>query len=367
MRRARRLLPYVLGLAIVVLLLGQIDPVLVVQLLAHADPRWLLVGLACYVLTNVLRAFRFGVLLDLRQGTVAEAGSPSVLRHNESWDLHPTLASLRILPEMFALSLFNNTLPSRSGELSFPYFMRKRHGMAVGESTAALLVVRMFDYAAVATLYCLLAWLYLPSLTDDAGPVVQVVAILLLASLVVLLAMPWLGRQGMRVVRWLAERLGIAELRVSALLLAVGDRGVDALQRMRTPRRYLGTLFWSILVWLTTFAWFAAFMEAIGLGMDYPLVVVGATFAMLAKAVPLVTVGGFGAHEAGWAVGFGLVGMTGQLAIASGFAVNILTLLASVLCGGPALLFMWVQNKRTTGNCSQGTDAWRSPEAEMLP
>lgn len=365
MRRARHVLPYILALAIVALLLWQIDPVLVVHLLRRADPYWLAAGLACYILTNILRAYRFGVLLDLKQGH--NPGPQSAEPRSAGRGLRSVLAPLRILPEMFALSLFNNILPSRSGELSFPYFMRRRHDMPVGESTAALLVVRMFDYAAVAALYCLLAWLYLPSLAVDAVAVVRVVAILLLASLVVLLAMPWLGRQALRAVHGLAQRLGIAELRISVLLLDVGERAVEALQRMRTPRRYLGTLGWSILVWLATFAWFAAFLEAIGLGMDYPLVIVGATFAMLAKAVPLITVGGFGAHEAGWAVGFGLVGMSGELAIASGFAVNILTLLASVICGGLALLFMWVQNRRATGPGSQGAEAWPSSEAEMLP
>ncbi|MDH3674261.1 MAG: hypothetical protein OES12_02105, partial [Anaerolineae bacterium] len=62
------------------------------------------------------------------------------------------------------------------------------------------------------------------------------------------------------------------------------------------------------------------------------------TFAVLSKAVPFISVGGLGAHEAGWAVGFMLVGLDKTTAISSGFAVNILTLLTSIVFG---ILSLW--------------------------
>lgn len=392
---AARLLPYAAAVGIVALLLWQIDPRQVVGLLLGADWRWLLVGFAAYALTNVLRAYRFGVLLDLQTlstdapyskgGDVGWAGrgsgdaslpdvhandlSAHAPEHLRTHHLpraasaghragrggprtHRLTAPLRILPEMFALSLFNNTLPSRSGELSFPYFMWRRHGMAVGESTAALLVVRIFDYLAVGLLYVAL-WLLFGQQPTSSQPLaapghvapessalVSVVAGLLLLSVLVLAAMPWLGRQAMRVMDSLMARLGLKETRIVALLLRGGWRAVAAFERMRTPRAYVATMAWSLVVWLATFAWFAAFMQAMGLGMPYPEVVIGATFAMLAKAIPFITVGGFGAHEAGWALGFGLLGMPTATAIASGFAVNILTLVASAVFGGFALIYM---------------------------
>ena len=94
--------------------------------------------------------------------------------------------------------------------------------------------------------------------------------------------------------------------------------------------------------WLTTFAWFTAFLAAINIPVPLPLVIVGAAFATLSKALPLATVGGFGAHEAGWAFGFHLIGMPADLAIASGFAINILTLLASIT----VTLFVFCFNPR---------------------
>ena len=65
MRQARRVLPYLAAVALVVLLLRQIDPLEVVRLLANVQPAWLLAGFGAYVGANVLRAYRFGVLLPL--------------------------------------------------------------------------------------------------------------------------------------------------------------------------------------------------------------------------------------------------------------------------------------------------------------
>ena len=157
--------------------------------------------------------------------------------------------------------------------------------------------------------------------------------------------------------RWLARRQGLEQRRLVGLVLSVGQQAVDHFRRIRSTRAYAITLGWSLLTWIGTFGWFAASMQGIGVGQPFGLVVVGATFASLAKAVPFITVGGFGAHEAGWTVGFSLVGMPVSTAIASGFAVNILTLLMSVVFGGTALIFMQAQEKWLQRSAEQGQDA----------
>jgi uncharacterized membrane protein YbhN (UPF0104 family) len=125
-------------------------------------------------------------------------------------------------------------------------------------------------------------------------------------------------------------------------LLASGQTAVSVIGRVHKIETYGRVLGWSLAGWLTTFAWFTAFLAAINIPVPLPLVIVGATFATLSKALPLATVGGFGAHEAGWAFGFHLIGMPADLAIASGFAINILTLLASITVA----LFVFSVNPR---------------------
>lgn len=61
---------------------------------------------------------------------------------------------------------------------------------------------------------------------------------------------------------------------------------------------------------------------------------------MPAVSIIGLSIGGFGTHEAGWAMGFMLVGNDFRAAILSGLAINILTLAASMLLGIPSLLLI---------------------------
>jgi uncharacterized protein (TIRG00374 family) len=279
---------------------------------------WLLVACGWYAFTNILRAYRFGVMLELEG----------------------RLAPLAILPEMFALSFLNNVLPGRTGELSFPYFMYKRHGMAVGESASSLVAARIFDYVAVAILYVAFTLLELDNLNPNAARVVSAVGILLGISILFLAGAPWFTSVAVGLADRFFGAIHQEESRIARMVEQVGEQAAITFRRMRNVRTYSLTFAWSIAIWLATFAWFASLMQAIGVGRRYPLVVVGSTFASLAKAIPFVTIGGFGAHEAGWTVGYSLTGMDTATAIASGFAVNILTLLMSVAFGALALIYL---------------------------
>ncbi len=318
MRHVKRWLPLVGGLALIALLLRQIHPRDVLDLLLGVNLAWFLLACGWYAFTNTLRAYRFGVMLEL-----------------PGW-----LTPLSILPEMFALSFLNNVLPGRTGELSFPYFMYKRHDMPVGESASSLIAARVFDYVAVAILYVVFTLFELDNLDPRAARVVSGVGVLLAVSILFLAGAPWFTTIAVRIANRVFAMVGRADSSLARMVNSVGDQAALTFRRMRNVRTYSLTFAWSIAIWLATFAWFWSLMQAIGVGRSYPLVVVGSTFASLAKAIPFVTIGGFGAHEAGWTIGFSLTGMETTTAIATGFAVNILTLVMSVVFGSLALIYM---------------------------
>ena len=323
LRIARKVVPLAGGILLLWLLVRQINPRDVIDLLFGVRPGSLLLALLWYALTNIQRAHRFALLLAQRS-----AAAP--------W---------RLLPATFAMNFLNNVLPSRTGELSFPYLLNRYHGVAVGESATVLVLARIYDYLAVACLFVLFALLRLSALKANAARIVIAVAGLLFLTIIALLIAPWLAAATLRGLRWLLRRRSIEAARIEALLAGIEVQIVETLHRVRNVRTYLLTLFWSLGIWLAMFACFATLLTAIRLPQPYPLVVVGSTFATLAKALPLVTIGGFGAHEAGWALGFSLTGMAPALAISSGFAVNILILLLSAISGGSALLYLTVRGR----------------------
>ncbi|MDH7487709.1 MAG: lysylphosphatidylglycerol synthase transmembrane domain-containing protein [Anaerolineae bacterium] len=317
------MLPLLFSVGLVALLLSQISINEVIALLAGVSPSWLAVGGLCYVVTNIFRAFRFAHLLPFRPARF-----------------------LTLLAIAFALSMFNNVLPSRGGEVTFIYMMQRQHDMPAGEAAAVLVVARIFDVLAVAALFVVTALLSLSRLPGYAPWIVLTVTLFLTLTMAVLVAIPWLGQRVLELLERLLGQRRLKALTISALILRVSRAAVRAFQAIRSVRTYALTGLWSLLIWLGTFVWFWAFLAATGMRTDAAQVIVGATFAVLSKAIPFITVGGLGAHEAGWAVGFMLVGFDRRAAIASGFAVNILTLLVSLLCGGLALIGLLLDQRR---------------------
>lgn len=317
----RRLLPYFVSTVVIYLLLRQIEIQSIWDLFIQVNKAWVLIGFGWYFLTNICRSYRFGTLLFL----------PGPFK------------SLRLIPDMIILSFLNNVLPARAGELLFPVLMRQRHKVPVGQSLALLIVVRIFDFLAVSVLFLVFICLTIKQLTIISQQIVLGVVAVLLPSLLLLASFPWLGERGMTLFCWFLRYFGLAEHRVSQWLIQVGGNVVTAVAQVHSIKTYAKAFFWSLLGWLGTFAWFAAFLQALNLSTAYPFVVVGSTFATISKAIPLVTVGGFGAHEAGWGLGFRLVGMPLETAIASGFAVNMLTLVASITLTG--FTSIWLAKK----------------------
>ena len=306
----RRALPILVTLGLIGLLLSQISPWGVVALLTHLSYPWVAAGVLCYVATNVIRTLRFAALVRSRP-----------------------LSLPRLLVTTFALSMFNNILPARSGELSFIYFMDRHHGVPTGEATATLVIARIFDYLTVAALFVVVALASLARLPAYAARVISLALLFLILSLGVLASLAWLGRKSLGLLRRIMNRLRLGDRPLSASVLRVGEEIARSFETIPSLRTYLIVLLLSTLAWLGTFAWFACFLASVGVRTGLSQTIVGATFAVLTKALPLVTVGGLGAHEAGWTVGFMLVGFDKEVAIATGFAVNILTLLSSLVFG----------------------------------
>jgi uncharacterized membrane protein YbhN (UPF0104 family) len=313
----KRFLPYLGAALIIWLLLRQISLHLIGQLIGNAQFEWIVVGFGWYAMTIILRAYRFGAMLNMK-----------------GW-----YRPLSLLPDMLALSLINNLFPARAGELSFPIIMHRRHHISVSDSLAILVLARFFDFLCVICLFIVFALLNMDTLTISAGDFIMVLSLLLIPLVIMGALLPWLGSTSLQGFMWFMQRLDQAERPFVQKLLSGGQKAVAAIDRIHTLKIYSLVFGWSLAGWLTTFAWFAAFMQAINVPVPYPSVIVGATFATLTKALPFITVGGFGAHEAGWAFGFHLIGMTADLAIASGFAVNILTLLASIIVSFVAFCF----------------------------
>jgi glycosyltransferase 2 family protein len=318
----RWVLPAVLLAALLWLLLRQFSLAELVSVVSGAQLGWILCGFLLYGLANILRAARMTRLLG--------------------W---PYSRTVPLVPVMFVVSLFNNVLPMRSGELSFLYLMQGQ-GMEYGSSLGALVMSRIFDLLAVCSLF---VWSVLTHSGVLAGSVAAPVLISAgaVAVLVGLLyALPSLAQGLARFCRAQQEK-GAAVWSWLDALYRQADKVARSTEILRSQRVIGGAVVYSLLLWLVTYAWFDAFLRAIGGSMGFVPTVLGASFAAVSKALPIGSIGGFGAHEAGWALGFALLGQETGAAILSGFTVNVLTLLASALFGSLSLIGLALRSGRS--------------------
>jgi uncharacterized protein (TIRG00374 family) len=337
---ARRILPPVLTLIIIAWLLSQISVRDVIGLLSNLTYRWVVVGLACYSMTNVCRAFRLKVLL------------PYQATHLRN------LVSIAI-----AQSMFNNTLPARTGELSLVYLLNKHEDVPLDRAAVTLIVARVFDFVAVAMIYNAAALVSLRSLPQYASNIILIVSAVMLLMIALVLSAAWLGKRGLHVIQWIVQRLKVDQHPIARFCLEKISQVIEALEATHSLKRYLYVFVWSLLVWFGTFAWFYAFLRSIGIQVMVTSMVVGSTFAVLSKAVPFISVGGLGAHEAGWTAGFMLVGFDKTAAIASGFAVNILTMLSSLALGPWGL---WILRRTRSGSSQRLSNAGNADKGSTL-
>ncbi len=319
------------------MLLRQFSLTELADVVSEAHSGWILGGFVLYFVANILRAARMSQLLE--------------------W---PYSRALRLVPVMFVVSLFNNVLPMRSGELSFLYLMRTE-GVEYGSSLAALLVSRIFDLLTVCSLFI---WSVLAQSTDLTGSVTGVLAAsaaMGTALIILLYALPTMSRVVARLCSC-EEGSGVRASTWREAVYRHADRAATSLEILRS-RRAMGTAaVHSVVIWLATYAWFAAFLQAIGVSMGFVRTITGASFAAVSKALPIGSIGGFGTHEAGWALGFTLLGQDVAAAILSGFAVNVLTLVASALFGLASLIWLGFRS----GKSAQAffTEALGKPRTE---
>ncbi len=314
-----------------------------VRIQQRAQPGWLFIGLLFYMLTNILRAARMAKLLN--------------------W---PYSRTMHLLPIMFSTSLFNNILPMRAGELSFPYLIQK-DGITFSRGLLTLLVARLLDLLAVCSLFVLAAVDHYAMLSESVVRLVSIAAGAIFLLIALLASLPTLGT---RVLRFLLAHVAQDSISWRAAISQQAEKAAEAFDMMHPKRIYWTAFVHSLLVWLCTYAWFASFLQGIGLPTGFGRTILGASFAALSKSLPIGSIGGFGTHEAGWTLGFTLLGQETGEAILGGFAVNLLTLLASALCGLSSLAWLALRSGQSLRSYLTGAfGTAREPETAgtLLP
>jgi len=309
----RFIIPIFITAILLFILFTQISIKDLYHLLINIDPFWAVLGSASYLLAIFLRALRFRWLIHSREILLPELFKITVLYH---------------------LSLM--VLPSKLGELSYPYFLNKRSGLSMTEGLASLIASRVYDFFIVLIIF-LLAIIGFQSFLRINLPAIILFSILLILSiLLVFFHMSSFLRWSSILLGKMADGIRLKNSKTLHWVQRKIHEMAEDFYAIKARKTYFSVSLASLGSWVTIFFVFYAFMRGFGIEVSLLKVVFGSTIAVIANALPISGLGNWGTLEAGWAAGFLIVGLSKEDAIATGFGVHILIFLVcavtSLIC-----------------------------------
>jgi glycosyltransferase 2 family protein len=314
----KRLIFFVFSIGLLAFLLWKAGTWTILAVLRNSKRDWLMIAMGFYLVSYIGRALRFRSLLR-RSRCGFQSLVQIVCWHN----------------------LCNHLLPARTGELSFVYLVRKRKLDTAVSGLSTLIACRIFDGMAVL--------LFL-----SAGLLLQPVNIfgmrppfLWLIALVTLLALASSLYRFSSLLTWLAERIDpfLKAFHVTRFAERLREAAAE-FRRMQSGVLYRRSLAWTLFLWTFQFLTFYALMRSFHVLLSFWAILIGAGVAALAGFIPSAT-GNFGPLEAGWALGFALVGLKLHEGLATGFAMHVAVLGFACTFAAAALLLSipWIHGE----------------------
>jgi uncharacterized protein (TIRG00374 family) len=315
----RILLSILITVGIIIFLLLQISLKDLYTLLRTIDPLWAALGSIAYLFATLFRTLRFKWLI---------------------YSKPIPFSDLFRITAFYHLSLM--ILPSKLGELSYPYLLNKDSGMNVTEGLASLIVSRVYDFVIILIILLSVSIGFQNLFEANSTPVILLV-ILLIGFLVFGLfymssLLRWLSNGLGKISRWTGSRNARFVLWIQK---KVSDMAED-FYAITSRHTHFPVSLTSLAAWVMLFCTFYAYMKGFGVEVPFTKLIFGSTVSVITNALPISGFGNWGTMEAGWAAGFLMVGVSKEKAIATGFGVHIIIFIVCAIIS----FFCWVTYRK---------------------
>ncbi len=237
----------------------------------------------------------------------------------------------------------NHILPMRSGEMSFPFLLEKYGKSKYSSSLACLIIARLYD--ALLLLCCVLVGIWklsqqlqvnfqVPSISWIL--VGQVALALMAFSILYFLYIKYRDSLHLRVTAKRRQR-NIFSTSIHRLVRKVSKLIAQVYQELRLYkdiRLHFQLFMCSGLIWVSLLSLFNLFLSAAGLVVSWQEVIVGSSLASLTQLLPINTLGSVGTLEAGWVMGFSLLGLDPEKVLIAGVSMHAFVLAMSGIYAG---------------------------------
>lgn len=226
-------------------------------------------------------------------------------------------------------------LPAKIGEATFVLYANRVTRTPASAAVASLVVSRLLDMAVLALgfgIACIT--LHLWGGYRGIGWFVPVGVALVLVSAGVFV----LSSRGDLVVElgaWIARRFRLQHTRAGAKLFEKTAALGVSLREAGADGRLVRAVLVSIPIWLVIFLFCAVLARGLGLSSATTLAeaTFGASLAIVTSLIPISAFANFGTLEMGWTLGFGVLGVPRDLAVATGLGLHVVQLANVVALG----------------------------------
>ncbi|MDG6249463.1 lysylphosphatidylglycerol synthase transmembrane domain-containing protein [Methanocalculus sp.] len=311
---------------ILTVLLSQVRLGDIVNTLISMDPLFLFGGFILYIVSYVLRSYRFHFLLN-REVSIRDL-FPIVCVHN----------------------MANNILPARTGELSYVYLLKKQHNMRAGQGVATLLVARIFDLLAVIVFFVssLLLIDMLPDEIINTALIAAVIFFTLSISVVFFFYLPWRIKSTEKDPRYKSHYPeNPFLLKISGKISEILNYILEIRQGNKKNILYVAII--SIFIWFFLYLFYFFSACAMHIDTGFLPTIFAASFVVFTMILPIQGMAGFGTVEGGWAFGFILIGISEITAISSAFGFHAITLLFTIIAGSFGYTIFIIKERKICG------------------
>lgn len=229
----------------------------------------------------------------------------------------------------------NNLLPARAGEVARAYVASRQLPVRFSTALASLGVERIFDGLVMLGLMAIaIAAPSFPAQALVGGRSVSTIAtsaaalfgaLLVLAFVIVHRPEPWL-----RIFERSTRRL--LPTRIAERVNGAAEGIVAGLEVLKSPGRFAGVVFWSLLLWLKNAAAFAICFRAFGIDVPLEAALLLQAIIGFGVAVPSAP-SGVGVFEAATLVTLQLYGVDSNLAVSYALTYHVTTFIPITLLG----------------------------------
>jgi uncharacterized protein (TIRG00374 family) len=267
---------------------------------ANANWVWLFFGFVVYIANYMVRAIRFNFLLPDNR-----------------------IRFRKMLAITSIYGMYNYLLPIKSGELSFVAISASKLDVSVSQSTAVLVVTRLFDLVVMAIFIpfiMVVFWKYLSS------TLIVIFMIYCFLAFVVLVYF----------IRWL-KRFSLPDQNDKA----VNDgKFIQILNRLRAGmyvveqrKLYIPLFLSTILIWFLICLNFYSIVIALGNQINFIQAVVICVFMIPTTLLPVQGFANVGTHEIGWVAAFALFNYPESVAISIAIGSHGILLIFVLILG----------------------------------